>query len=354
MFSLSDYKYDLPENLIAQVPVAKRDHSRLMTIDRKTGAWRHGSFYRICGELHAGDVLVINNTKVAPVRLFGQKATGGKVELLVLEYADLADIEPGPTKQPAKCLIKASKPCRSGTVLYFNKGLSAKVCSFGEGIYAVNFSSRSGLEIALDRTGLMPLPPYIKRSPNEPPPCDDRQLYQTVYASQKGAIAAPTAGLHFTRDLLEAITDRGVEIAEITLHVGYGTFLPVRATDIRDHRMHTEVYRIPQKTADLVNKARSEGRRVIAVGTTSVRTLEYASEGNGTIKPGSGACDLFIYPGFRFSVVDAMITNFHLPESTLLMLVSAFSGRERILNAYREAVNQKYRFFSYGDAMMIR
>ena len=354
MFSLSDYRYDLPGELIAQAPVEKRDCSRLMTIDRKTGAWRHGSFYRICDEFRSGDVLVINNTQVTPVRLLGQKATGGKIEMLVLEYANLADARPDLKMASAKCLIKASKQCRPGTILHFSDGLSAEVRSFTDGIYAVVFFSRSGLEAALDQTGMMPLPPYIRRSPGEAPPCDDRRSYQTVYASEKGAVAAPTAGLHFTRDLLEEIAGLGVDIVEITLHVGYGTFFPVRVTDIREHRMHTETYHITRKAADFVNAARHEGRRVIAVGTTSVRTLEYVSGGSGTIKPGGGACDLFIYPGFRFSVVDAMITNFHLPESTLLMLVSAFAGRKRILNAYREAVRQKYRFFSYGDAMMIQ
>ncbi len=354
MFRLSDYNYNLPEQLIAQVPVKKRDQSRLMTVDRETGAWHHSQFQQVCDEFRSGDVLVINNTKVMPVRLFGKKASGGKVELLILEYADLADTRSGPGKQSARCLIKASKQCRAGTMLYFINGLSAKVHSFEDGVYTVDFSSGSGLEEALDQSGFMPLPPYIKRTPDRPPPCDDRQAYQTVYASEKGAIAAPTAGLHFTRDLLSAIADKGVDIAEITLHVGYGTFLPVRVTDIRDHRMHTEIYHIPEQAADSVNLARNEGRRVIAVGTTSVRTLEYAARENGIIQPGSGACDLFIYPGFQFSIVDAMITNFHLPESTLLMLVSAFAGRKRMLKAYQEAVRQEYRFFSYGDAMMIK
>lgn len=353
MYSIDDYNYDLPEQLIAQVPQEKRDRSRLMVVDRETGYWQHGRFHQIGGELRAGDVLVINNTKVTPVRLFGKKETGGKVELLVLEYADLANTRSGPGDQPARCLIKASKQCRPGTVLNFNKSLSAEVHSFEDGIYAVTFNSPNGLEEAFDQTGFMPLPPYIKRSPEMDPPCDDKEAYQTVYASEKGAIAAPTAGLHFTRALLEEIAALGVIIVEITLHVGYGTFLPVRVTDIRDHRMHTEMYHIPEKAADIVNLARNEGRRVIAVGTTSVRTLEYAAGGSGILKPGSGACDLFIYPGFQFSVIDAMITNFHLPESTLLMLVSAFAGRGKMLKAYRDAVREKYRFFSYGDAMMI-
>ena len=354
MFSLSDYTYDLPEKLIAQVPQSKRDRSRLMVVDRENGNWQHNRFHQISGEFRAGDVLVINNTKVTPVRLFGKKATGGKVELLVLEYANLANARSGPGNQSARCLIKASKQCRPGTVLNFNKGLSAEVHSFEDGIYAVTFASPNGLEEAFDRTGFMPLPPYIKRSPETPAPCDDRQAYQTVYASERGAIAAPTAGLHFTRELLEEIVALGVTIVEITLHVGYGTFLPVRVTDIREHRMHTEIYHISEQTAEQINQARSQGRRVIAVGTTSVRTLEYAAGTGGAIQPGSGACDLFIYPGFEFKIVDAMITNFHLPESTLLMLISAFAGRDRVLKAYQEAVRQGYRFFSYGDAMMIK
>jgi len=353
MFSLSDYHFDLPEELIAQAPVRVRDSSRLMFVDRESGTWQHTKFHAVGQELRAGDVLVLNNTAVVPVRLFGRKATGGKVELLVLEYDDLAAKGGSPSAQPAKCLIKASKQCRPGTILYFNNNLSAEVRLFRDGIYSVIFSSRSGLEQALDQTGFMPLPPYIKRSPDMTPPCDDRQTYQTVYASKKGAIAAPTAGLHFTPELLKAISIQGVEIVEITLHVGYGTFLPVRVTDIRAHRMHTEMYHLSQTAADRINRARSEGRRVIAVGTTSVRTLEYVATDSGRVQAGSGACDLFIYPGFQFSIIDAMITNFHLPESTLLMLVSAFAGRDTILSAYREAVRKKYRFFSYGDAMMI-
>jgi len=354
MYSLKDYNFELPDALIAQVPKEYRDHARLMIVSRGTGELTHKRFHHISSELRTGDVLVINNTKVTPVRLFGKKATGGKVELLVLDYAELANPQLGPGRQLARCLIKASKQCRPGTVLHFNGGLSSEILSFDDGIYTVALASHSGLEQALDQSGFMPLPPYIKRSPEMDPPCDDRQAYQTVYASKKGAIAAPTAGLHFTPELLKAISAQGVEIVEITLHVGYGTFLPVRVTDIREHRMHTEIYHLSQEAADSINRARSEGRRVIAVGTTSVRTLEYVSRDSVRIQAGSGACDLFIYPGFQFRIIDAMITNFHLPESTLLMLVSAFAGRDNILRAYREAVREKYRFFSYGDAMMIR
>jgi S-adenosylmethionine:tRNA ribosyltransferase-isomerase len=354
MYALNDYHFDLPEALIAQVPKEQRDHSRLMIVNRDTGQWAHRRFHQVSSELRSGDVLVINNTKVTPVRLFGRKSTGGKVELLVLEYADPARTQSGPNGQSARCLIKASKQCSEGTILQFNKGLQAEVQAFEDGIYAVTFTSPGGLEAAFDQTGFMPLPPYIKRSPDAMPPCDDRQSYQTVYASEKGAIAAPTAGLHFTRALLDRLSSQGVEIVEITLHVGYGTFLPVRVADIRDHRMHTEMFHISKTAAGSINRARSAGRQVVAVGTTSVRTLEYVSNGSGMVQPGSGACDLFIYPGFQFSIIDAMITNFHLPESTLLMLVSAFAGRERILAAYQEAVRQEYRFFSYGDAMMIK
>lgn len=354
MYSLNDYNFDLPEELIAQVPVQVRDSSRLMVVNRESGAWRHDKFHQIRLELQAGDLLVVNNTKVVPVRLFGKKATGGKVELLVLEYDEFAAIGDKPGAQPVKCLIKASKQCRPGTILNFKNQLFAEVHSFSDGIYRVTFTSRDGLDVVLDQTGFMPLPPYIKRTPETPPPCDDRQAYQTVYASEKGAIAAPTAGLHFTPELLNGISTQGVELVEITLHVGYGTFLPVRVTDIREHKMHSEMYHISQRAADCINQARNSGRRVIAVGTTSVRTLEYAARNSGTIQAGSGACDLYIYPGFQFNIIDALITNFHLPESTLLMLVAAFAGRKKILKAYQEAVRQKYRFFSYGDAMMIR
>jgi S-adenosylmethionine:tRNA ribosyltransferase-isomerase len=278
----------------------------------------------------------------------GKKNTGGKVEVFILDY-------PGHRKNAAgnepvlRCLIKTSKRPRNGTPLIFGQGLQAKVVDCQEGVYTVSFSCKDNFESLIDRIGHVPLPPYIKRNDCE----DDRISYQTVYASEKGAVAAPTAGLHFSKKLLNKIAQKGVDIVSVTLHVGYGTFLPVRVSDIREHKIHSEWYSISKHTADDINRAKTKGRRIIAVGTTCVRTLEYASDDLGNVAHGSGSCDLFIYPGYRFKVVDAMITNFHLPKSTLLMLVSAFAGRENILNAYRTAINKKYRLFSYGDAMLI-
>jgi S-adenosylmethionine:tRNA ribosyltransferase-isomerase len=352
MYSIDDYDYHLPEHLIAQAPLADRDRSRLLVCDKKTGNLRHRRFDALAGLLRAGDVLVVNNTEVIPARLHGRKETGGKVEVLVLAPPDA-----GPSdgdSMTCRCLVRASKPSRPGSRLRFSQGLGADVVkSLGEGMYRLRFTGAATMADLLDRIGEMPLPPYIRRNGDAPVPCDDRTTYQTVYAAEKGAVAAPTAGLHFTPALLDEIRNAGVAIRPITLHVGYGTFLPVRVTDIREHRMHTESFEIPPETARAVNRARTEGRRVVAVGTTCVRTLEFAAAKNGRIAPGRGDCDLFIYPGFPFKAVDAMVTNFHLPRSTLLMLVSAFSERERILAAYAEAVAREYRFFSYGDAMMI-
>ena len=324
----------------------------MLVVDRATGSLAHDRFDGIVERLGAGDVLVVNNTEVIPARLHGTKATGGRVELLVLDFPQPG--APGPLQPVCRCLIRASKPSRPGTRLTFDRGIAAQVVhSEGGGIYQVRFHGHDSLWDILERIGEMPLPPYILRAPNAAAGCDDRQSYQTVYASSKGAVAAPTAGLHFTRPLLDRLGEKGVRMVEITLHVGYGTFLPVRVTDIREHRMHTEIFEITSGAATVINQAKAEGRRVVAVGTTAVRTLEYAAGRDGRIAAGNGACDLFIYPGFRFKMVDAMVTNFHLPRSTLLMLVSALAGRDRILSAYAEAVRQKYRFFSYGDAMMI-
>ncbi|MBW2012103.1 MAG: tRNA preQ1(34) S-adenosylmethionine ribosyltransferase-isomerase QueA, partial [Deltaproteobacteria bacterium] len=238
-------------------------------------------------------------------------------------------------------------------MLLFDHGLRAEVMGFEDGVYTLRFLSTEDFETLLYRIGDMPLPPYIKRGEGKETPCDDRTSYQTIYASQKGAVAAPTAGLHFSGDLFDKLKSKGIRVAEITLHVGYGTFLPVRVSDIREHKMHSEFFSISGKTADLINHAKKEGRRIVAVGTTTVRTLEYASDTDGHIVAGTGNCDLFIYPGYQFKAVDAMITNFHLPKSTLLMLVSALAGRTGILNAYQEAIRNKYRFYSYGDAMLI-
>jgi S-adenosylmethionine:tRNA ribosyltransferase-isomerase len=295
------------------------------------------------------DLLILNDTRVIPARLFGKKNTGGKAEVFILDYAGGRE-NPGCNELVFKCLIKASKKPKNGTPLSFGRGLQAQVVNGTEGgIYTVKFSSKNNFERLLDRIGHVPLPPYIKRKDCE----DDRTSYQTVYASKKGAVAAPTAGLHFSKNLLKKIEKKGIRILTVTLHVGYGTFLPVRVSDIRDHKIHSEWYSISKKTADAINHAKTKGRRIIAVGTTCVRALEYASDDKGNLSYSSGSCDLFIYPGYRFKIADAMITNFHLPKSTLLMLVSAFAGRENILNAYQTAIDKKYRLFSYGDAMFI-
>lgn len=349
MFSLNDYNYDLPEEFIAQKPAEQRDRSKLLFLNRKTGELSHHEFSEIYKFLLPGDILVLNNTEVIPGRLLGRKETGGKAEVLILDYPEgKVDSD----KFTSKCLINASKRTKTGTFIFFGNGLKAEVTSFFDGVYSLKFYCSSDFESLLYKMGKIPLPPYIKRNENDSP-CNDKTVYQTVYACEKGAVAAPTAGLHFTKELIEKLKSRGVEIAVITLHVGYGTFLPVRSSDIRDHRMHSERFLIPESAVDIINRARKEGRRIIAVGTTCVRTLEFASDKNGSVSSGNGTCNLFIYPGYKFKIVNAMITNFHLPKSTLLMLVSAFAGRENILCAYKDAIKNKYRFYSYGDAMLI-
>jgi S-adenosylmethionine:tRNA ribosyltransferase-isomerase len=343
MYDLSDYDYQLPEALIAQHPLEQRDQSRLLCLCRDSGRWDHCRFSDIVDLMSAGDVLVLNNTRVIPGRLLGRKESGGKVEALILNYAR------GRRDQVFQCLIRSSKRPKPGSRLIFDRGLEGRVMTVSTTTCTVAFQGREPLDDVLQAIGHMPLPPYIHRDDA----AVDRRSYQTVYAEQEGAIAAPTAGLHFTRDLLDRLTRKGVMVVYLTLHVGYGTFVPVRAKDIRQHRMHAEWFTLSEETARTINAAKTAGGRVVAVGTTSVRTLEYCSRGKGLIAPGSGMCDLFIYPGFAFQLVDAMITNFHLPQSTLLMLVAAFSGRENMLHAYAEAVRQKYRFYSYGDAMLI-
>jgi S-adenosylmethionine:tRNA ribosyltransferase-isomerase len=349
MYLLEDYNYNLPEALIAQNPVAQRDRSRLLFVDRKTRMLGHHRFFDVCDLLTPSDVLVVNNTAVIPARLVGQKETGGRAEVLVLGYPDGGKDRMDTGEFICRCMIKTSKRPKDGATLFFDQGLKAKIIDFKDGIYRVKFLYNGRFETLLDRIGRIPLPPYIKRSDNK----DDRTFYQTVYASQKGAVAAPTAGLHFSESLLEKLRKKGVKIVAITLHVSYGTFLPVRVSDIRDHRIHSEWYFIGKQTADVINREKAKGNRIVAVGTTCVRTLEYASNQSGVVAHGSGNCDLFIYPGYGFNVVDAMITNFHLPKSTLLMLVSAFAGRETVLKAYEAAIRERYRFFSYGDAMLI-
>lgn len=352
MYTLDDYDYPLPESLIAQTPAPDRDGSRLLHLDRGAKTLSHRSFGDIVHLLRPSDILVVNDTKVIPGRLFGQKETGGKAELLILDYGERKTGESDDKNPVYRCLIKTSKQARAGTTIHFVEGLQAEVLDFSDGVYTVRFSTTGPFDALLEKIGHMPLPPYIKREKHHPDE-EDRERYQTVYARSEGAIAAPTAGLHFTREILSDLRKKKVSIATITLHVGYGTFVPVRVDDIRDHRMHEEWYNISRETAGLVNRAKDDGRRVVAVGTTSMRTLEYATDSNGFLTPGCGRCDLFIYPGYAFKMVDAMITNFHLPRSTLLMLVSAFAGRENILCAYEKAVAERYRFFSYGDAMLI-
>ena len=346
---VSDFDYDLPEGRIAQEPLPRRDASRLLALDRETGALAHLGFSDLPRLLRAGDLLVLNDTRVVPARLRGRKETGGAVEALLLER------EGGDREAPVhRCLLDASRPPRPGGRIDFGRGLRAEVLSrSGEG-WSVRLTSDDGdPEAAALRAGAVPLPPYIRRRPDDPRSALDAERYQTVYAAEPGAVAAPTAGLHFTEELLDRIRGLGVETARLTLRVGPGTFLPVRAERIEDHRMHAEAFDLPGETASAVARARRRGGRVVAVGTTVVRTLEARAAADGSVEAGSGACDLFLRPGHRFRVVDAMVTNFHLPRSTLLMLVCAFAGRERILAAYAEAVREGYRFYSYGDAMFL-
>jgi S-adenosylmethionine:tRNA ribosyltransferase-isomerase len=353
MYSLEDYSYTLPEELIAQVPASSRDQSRLMVLERKAQRTSHHHFKDIVQFLSPGDLLVLNNTRVVPARLVGTKETGGRVEALLLTYPEHIPGAEGEHMLGCECLVKSSKRPRKGSRLFFDGGLEATVLDGTDGVYNLEFQCNGNFDTLIHQIGQIPLPPYVKRDETTPPPCNDRERYQTVYAEKKGAVAAPTAGLHFTSEVLSALSARGVGVVPITLHVGYGTFLPVRVEDIRDHHIHAEAYQLTKDTAEAINQAKDEGRRIIAVGTTTVRVLEFAADPGGRVKPGSGKCDLYIYPGFEFKVIDALMTNFHLPGSTLLMLVAAFVGRDFVLDAYREAIRQRYRFFSYGDGMLI-
>ena len=339
---VKDFYYDLPEKLIAQDPLEDRSSSRLMVLDKKTGEVEHKVFRDILSYLKLGDCLVLNNTKVIPARLYGVKeGTEAKIEILLLKRKE---------NDVWETLVKPGKKCKIGTKIIFGDGiLTGEVIDIvEEGNRLIQFRYEGIFEEILDRLGQMPLPPYITHQ------LKDKNRYQTVYAKYDGSAAAPTAGLHFTPELLQQVRDMGVEIAEVTLHVGLGTFRPVKETDVLKHHMHSEFYQITQQEADKINKAKQEGRRVIAVGTTSTRTLEAASDENGFLKETSGWTEIFIYPGYQFKVIDALITNFHLPESTLVMLVSALAGREHVLHAYEIAVQEKYRFFSFGDAMFIK
>ena len=339
MLKKSDYYYDLPQGLIAQTPAEPRDSSRLLVYDRKTGKTEHRIFRDIKEYLRPGDVLVINNTKVLPARMFAYTKNGGKVEVLLLKRRDLAEWE---------VLVKPGKKARVGAELTISEELSLTVLDRTEtGERIVRFHYDGVFEDILSRVGTMPLPPYIHEK------LEDQTRYQTVYCKTDGSAAAPTAGLHFTRQLLDEICAMGVQVAEVLLHVGLGTFRPVQEEDLTHHVMHSEYYRVDENAAEAVNAAKREGRRVIAVGTTSVRTLETVADEHGFLRPCSGDTSIFIYPPYRFKCVDALITNFHLPESTLIMLVSALIGREQCLSVYREAVEKGYRFFSFGDAMLV-
>lgn len=348
---LEAYDYDLPVPLIAQTPLADRQHCRMLVLHRDDGSLEHRVFGGLSDYLQAGDLLVLNDTRVVPARLRGVKETGGRIELLVLEPFCPVEQRGG---EVFSCLVKAAKPPRAHSVVALKNGFRAEIVTPLEGGRAqVRFLSSEPLATILDRAGEVPLPPYIHRVDGAAERDDDVVNYQTVYAREPGSVAAPTAGLHFTVALLEELRQRGIELATVTLHVGYGTFAPMRAQDIRKHRMHPEYAAISKISAERVNRAKKEGRRVVAVGTTSTRILEWAARDHGTVNSFAGYCDLFIYPGFRFQVVDALVTNFHLPKSTLLLLVSAFAGRDLILEAYRQAIREDYRFFSYGDAMLI-
>lgn len=351
-YLLSSYDYDLPQMLIAQTPAPNRDQSRLLKLCRDTGKTQHLVFSKIADLIRPSDLMVVNDVRVAPARLFGKKSTGGKVEALIIDYGPAAAAKAG-DKFVCECLVKASKKPKAGTEIEFDHRLKAKVIEPRNQICVLEFECSEDPGAVLEEIGIIPLPPYIRRERDEAPPCDDKNRYQTVYAKNKGAVAAPTAGLHFTPHLLQALEKKGVETASITLNVGYGTFMPVRHEDVRNHKMHTESFEISESAAKKINDAKKEGRRIVAVGTTTVRTLEFAASDDGMVRPGAGMCDLFISPGYRFKAIDALITNFHLPRSTLLMLVSALCSRKMILNAYKEAVEKKYRFFSYGDAMFI-
>ena len=356
---LEDYDYDLPPERIAQFPAPQRDRSRLLVLDTGANELAHHQFADIIDYLRPGDLLVINTTKVFPARLLGHKQTGGKVELFLLSFPCLvasSNLPPPWQEASAPALIKSSKRPKPGTLLHFSEELKARVESFGEDGKAqvtlqYNPCTAQSLDAILEANGQMPLPPYISRPHGNS--SEDLHRYQTRYARHTGSVAAPTAGLHFSDALLEKIAAKGVEIASIVLHVGYGTFAPVRAEDIRNHVIHREVVEISPATAEKINQVRAAGGRIWAVGTTTVRTLEFGADEQGNMQPLTGECDLFIYPGFQFRAVDNMITNFHLPKSSLLFLVSALAGRKKILDAYREAVAAHYRFFSYGDAMAI-
>ena len=355
--TLAAYHYDLPEKNIAQQPTEKRELSRLMLLNRDTGNISHLQFSDISALFNPGDVLVVNNTKVFKARLQGRKETGGKTEVFLLSYPvpeKGTDTEPGGQTFICEALIKSSRKPQRGSIISIDNNcrcILLKNTDRGKWLIRLLVSEESSLELVISTNGAIPLPPYISRPKGAS--SKDVSRYQTVYADRVGAVAAPTAGLHFTEELLENLMQRDIAIAPVTLHVGYGTFSPVEKTNIKNHAIHREQIEISKKSADLINNAKKDGRAVWAVGTTSARTLEYCSDTAGHVSPFSGWCDLYIYPGYTFRTVDNLITNFHLPQSSLMFLVSALCGRELLLDCYRRAVNADYRFFSYGDAMAI-
>ncbi len=340
---VKDFDYHLPSELIARYPLERRDASRLMLVDRNQQALAEATFGQITASLKPGDLLVMNDTRVIPARLFGHKESGGKMEIFLLRRLESAG-------ERWECLLKGAKRCHDGQKILLEGAMTAVVhCRLESGDWLVDFVGEEPFSCWLEREGHIPLPPYLQRHD-----ClADRERYQTVVAREPGAVAAPTAGLHFTGELLERLKSAGIDTAFLTLHTGLGTFQPIRTTHVEEHLIHTERFTIPPETAAAVKRTKEAGGRVVAVGTTSARTLEYVAREQGSVVSGSGEATIYIYPGFRFKVVDALITNFHLPESTLMMLVSAFAGREFILEAYREAVSRQFRFYSYGDAMFI-
>lgn len=342
---VSDFDFHLPEELIAQEPLAERSASRMLRLNCVSGAWQDRLFCNLPEVLRPDDLLVFNNTRVFPARLYARRAAGDvKIEVLLTRQ-----LSPDPNEW--ECLVRPGRKVGIGERLYFgDRGLEAAVVARGDfGERQVRFAPFADFFAELENLGHVPLPPYIAREDR----AEDRERYQTVFARERGSVAAPTAGLHFTPQILEAIHARGIETAALTLHVGLGTFQPIRVDRVEDHKLHREHYVISEATANTINRASQEHRRIVAVGTTTVRTLEYVASQSHEIHPGSGEADIFIYPGYRFRIVNAMLTNFHLPQSSLLMLVCAFAGKESVLNAYRHAVESKYRFYSYGDCMFV-
>jgi len=334
------YHYELPEELIAQYPLSNRSASRLLTLDKNNGEIQHHIFSEIVDYLRSGDVLVLNSSKVIPARLIGKKETGANIEVFLLNPKD---------DKTWVCLVRPGRKLKPGTLLKFSETLTAKILDYAdEGARIIEFYAQSDFMEEIGKVGRVPLPPYINRESE----LDDKERYQTVYAKENGSVAAPTAGLHFTREILDIVLKKGVQICEVNLHVGLGTFRPVQSDDILAHKMHSEFCTVSKESAEIINKAKKENRRIIAVGTTSVRTMESFAK-DGILESGSKWTDIFIYPGKKLQITDALITNFHMPESTLLMLVSAFAGYDNIMSAYSEAVKNRYRFFSYGDAMFI-